>query len=134
MDVLRLTWLPAGLALMMACGESTGGLELELQLTSVATIIERLEAAGTDVEVVGPLVDSFYPTADATQLRLDGEDLSLFEYATEAEALENSTSRPLVAWAQPPHFYLSGRFIALYVGTTGRLLEALKQVFGEEMP
>jgi hypothetical protein len=119
-------------AMLVGCGDSPQGLDVALQVGSVGSVVEGLEAAGVNVDVVGHVSQSFYP-ADATQLRVDGEEMMVFEYESEAQALANSTSRPLALWTSTPHFYLSGRFMAFYVGTTGRVLEALEEVFGEEL-
>ncbi len=70
---------------------------------------------------------------------MNGEDVQTFEYATEADARaeaarvspDGSTiGTTMVGWVAPPHFFLAGRVLALYVGDNQAVLGPLQAVMG----
>jgi hypothetical protein len=118
-----------------------------LTAADTATVVNSLRAAGATVTEresggsFGFLHGSPHP------LTVNGEDVTVFEYPMPALAeldasgvsADGSTfhtgsgpfgSAATVDFIAPPHFYQTGRVIALYVGNDAETLRLLWQVFG----
>lgn len=104
-------------------------------------LLERLSAAGADVEEAGEVEQAFFSTGGRI-LRLGGQDVQVFEYAdAAAREAESSLIQPdgspnpttMVAWVDQPNFWAGGRLIVLYVGRDAATIELLTTVFGEPL-
>jgi hypothetical protein len=75
-------------------------------------------------------------------LRVNGEDVQTFEYASEAQAQADASrispdgftiGTNIVSWVASPHFFAVGRVIALYVGDNQTVIGPLRAVMGTEL-
>lgn len=117
-----------------------------LTAPDATSVVRSLRAAGATVTEqesggsVGFLHGAPHP------LKVNGEDVTIFEYGAPALAdLDASTisadgstfhngfgpfgSVIMVDYIAPPHFYKTGRVIALYVGSDAETLRLLREVF-----
>ena len=88
------------------------------------------------MESIGFIAQPFF-SATGQILRVNGEDVQAFEYATEADARAEAArvspdgftiGTTMVSWVVTPHFFLAGSVIALYVGDNQAVLEPLRAV------
>ena len=125
--------------LLAACG-GRASKEQNSALTGYAALVERLEANGVAVEAAGDveIVQPFF-TPKGKIITVNGRDIQVFEYASEAEAEAEaatvasdgrSTTTTMITWMDTPHFFKSGRVIAIYVGSSAEVLQALEGAFG----
>ena len=103
-----------------------------------ASLVTALEEAGATVEIGEPLSQPFL-SVEGNIIRVNGADVQVFEYANVEEMeLESSQIAPdgrsnattMISWIDTPHFYKSGRLIALYVGSDEAILGLLQGVLG----
>lgn len=94
-----------------------------------------------NVESPEPFSQPFF-SGGGQILRVNGEDVQTFEYASEAEAQADAArvspdgftiGTTIVSWVATPHFFAAGRVIALYVGNNPAVLEPLRAVMGTEL-
>ena len=105
-----------------------------------ASLIAALQAAGATIEVGDPISQAFF-SPEGNIIKVNGADLQVFEYES-AEAMENEASQvapdggsigtSMVSWMDAPHFYKTGRIIALYVGSDQTVLDLLEMVMGPQ--
>ncbi|HWP23759.1 MAG TPA: hypothetical protein VNM15_06185 [Candidatus Binatia bacterium] len=102
--------------------------------------MRELRAAGAKVEIVGEVDQPFLSTT-GTLIKLQGEDVQVFEYSSaaqmEAEAKLISRDGTTVGnrkvhWIGPPHFFKQGRVLVLYVGDEKKVEKALEAVLGRQ--
>lgn len=97
----------------------------------------ELRAAGLTVTDGGPVEQPFL-SVKGRVYAVDGGDLQLYSYATEAEALADTSGISpdaeiegvKVSWMAAPHFYRRGNTVAIYVGSDVRALAVLQRVLG----
>jgi hypothetical protein len=99
-------------------------------LKQSATVAETSESVGQpSFKVPGRIV------------RVEGEDVQIFEYGDAAAAQADAQlvsadggqiGTTSILWVAPPHFYRRDRVIALYVGSSVRLLDALRTALGAQ--
>ena len=86
-----------------------------------ASLIESLRAAGATVEPGNP-VDQIFFAATGQIINVSGEDVRVFEYESiEARQTDAALVAPdggsigtsMVTWIDTPHFYKTGRILAL---------------------
>ena len=74
-------------------------------------------------------------------IKLNGEDVQVFEYVSEEEAIKeamqvsadgSSVGTSMITWIDTPHFYQSGKIVVLYVGNTPEMIETLLEVLGPQ--
>ncbi len=132
--------------LIQACGstptETPGGPELPgPETAALATALER-EGASVALAEVMPTSAHPYFSTPAARYTVDGESLYAFEYATESNAATEasriapdgaSVGTTQVSWVSDPHFYRSGRVVALYVGDQPSMLGLLRKVLGQQI-
>lgn len=105
-------------------------------------LVGELRQQGVNVSSRGtePHESFSFFSVQAKQLTINGDDVHVFEYATEMIATSEASTvaaagTPIgttqVTWISPPRFYKRDRFILLYVGTTIEVVRALDAVFGE---
>lgn len=106
----------------------------------LAGLVARLQAQGAMVETGGDLTQPFF-SVDGQLLRVNGQDVQVFEYPDVAAARSEAAQvlsdgsvigTTMVDWVAPPHFYRSGRLILIYVGEDSTTLQLLEQVLGEQ--
>jgi hypothetical protein len=105
-----------------------------------AKLIAALKAAGATVEVGDSITQDFF-SPEGHIIKVNGADVQVFEYES-AEAMENEASQvapdggsigtSMVSWMDAPHFYKTGRIIALYVGSDQTILDLLNKVIGPQ--
>ena len=105
-----------------------------------ATLIAALKAAGATVEVGDSITQDFF-RPEGHIIKVNGADVQVFEYES-AAAMENEASQvapdggsigtSMVSWMDAPHFYKTGRIIALYVGGDQTILDLLNMVLGAQ--
>ena len=105
-----------------------------------ATLIAALKAAGATVEVGDSITQDFF-RPEGHIIKVNGADVQVFEYES-AAAMENEASQvapdggsigtSMVSWMDAPHFYKTGRIIALYVGGDQTILDLLNMVLGPQ--
>lgn len=113
---------------------------LERAITDGASLVRELRAAGAKVEIAGE-VDQPFLSITGTLIKLQGEDVQVFEYSSaaqmEAEAKLISRDGTTVGnrkihWIGPPHFFKQGRVLVLYVGDEKKVEKALEAVLGRQ--
>ncbi len=134
--VARLLVVPS-LVLAVSCANPVGP-------TSSATLdqfIQALRQQGLTVSVAGqisPEVNRFF-SVPAHQIRANDAQVNAFVYpsaqdaATEAAAISadgqpSPTAR--ITWVSTPRFYRQGALIALYVGCSAEIVQALQTTVG----
>lgn len=144
------TWLHLVLCLLAAmaggltaCDANDSGpkpIARSTPVTDAASFVERLRAMGLQVESDGEVEQPFF-SVNGTMVKVNGEDVQLFEYsdaaAADAQAALVSpdgasigTAKPF--WVGSPHFYKSGRLLVLYVGDDTSSRRALEAVLGRQ--
>jgi hypothetical protein len=106
--------------------------ESHTPVTDAASLIRQLRAAGMNVETVGE-VDQPFLSVRGTMIKLQGEDVQIFQYSSakemEAQAALISSDGTAVGtrkihWIGSPHFFKQGRVLVLYVGDDKKIEKA----------
>jgi hypothetical protein len=107
-------------------------------LDSLDELVAALEAAGGEVTVGDPVQDPIF-TGRAVFLRLNGQDLQVYEF-TDAAARETAAAaiqangyiigNMAIDWITTPYFFAKDSLIVLYVGTDGATLDLLTGLLG----
>ncbi len=104
------------------------------------SLIDNLRAAGATVEPAGEIEQPFF-SVKGQSIRVNGGDVQVFEYADASAANADaalvapdggSVGTTMVMWVEAPHFYKTGKLIALYVGTDSNLTGVLESVMGPQ--
>jgi len=132
--------------LLAACGvpvQSHGG-----PVQDQVSLIDALRAKNLTVDISGTVSQPFLNPQSGTTVRLSGAalaapaDLQLFEYASPTAASPDAkrigpdgrgTQTTRISWTAPPHFFLRGRVLALYVGNDPAVLNVLKSLLGPQI-
>jgi hypothetical protein len=131
--------------LLTACGtgptQSHGG-----PVQDQVSLIDALRKSVT-VDVSGNIAQPFLHPDSGTTVQLSGgtlaapADVQLFEYgsasAAEADAHQvradgSGTATTIVDWVAPPHFFLKGRVLVIYVGNDRAVVNLLTSVLGPQ--
>lgn len=98
------------------------------------SLVAAIEAAGATVGTGEPISQPFF-SVEGTIIKVNGADVQVFEYESAEEMeLESSQIAPdgssnattMITWVDTPHFYKSGRTIALYIGSDETVLGLLE--------
>jgi hypothetical protein len=128
--IIALSLVPVGLT-GLPTAHSAGAFDYK-------ALVEGLKRTRLKLEEKGDIRQSFF-SVQGRVIGLDGEDVQVFEYrsveAAQADATKVSPSGSavrtvMVTWLGPPHFYRRERIIALYVGDTSSVKQALESVLG----
>jgi hypothetical protein len=101
-------------------------------------LVAALHASGATVES-GEAVEQPFFTVPGRFIRVNGQDVQVFQYPDEAGAQREAglvspdggtVGGNAILWAAPPHFYRKGRLIVLYVGDDSSVKSALQSVLG----
>ena len=104
------------------------------------TLISDLKGAGAEV-TMGDTVEQPFFSVSARILKVNGEDVQVFEYAyagtADAQAARVSSTgstigTSMISWVNTPHFFKKDGLIVLYVGRNQSVLDALKGVLREQ--
>jgi hypothetical protein len=104
------------------------------------SLVDALRQSATVIETSEPVSQSFFKVPGRI-VRVEGEDVQTFQYgdasAAEADARQVSADGGQIGtisilWVAPPHFHRRGRMIALYVGSSKRVLAAVRAAIGPQ--
>lgn len=105
-----------------------------------ASFLANLKSTRISVETGEGVSQPFF-TAQGQIIKLNGEDVQVFEYVSKEEAFQevmqvsadgSSVGTTMITWIDSPHFYQSGKIIVLYIGNTPELVEILTEVLGPQ--
>ena len=123
---------------LSACGSAATATPAAVE--DQAGLVAALKAASATVEVGDPITQPFF-TPEGKIINVNGADVQVFEYES-TEAMENEASQvapdggsvgtSTMMWMDTPHFYKTGRVIALYIGSDKTILGLLEQVLGPQ--
>lgn len=129
-------WVTAVL-LLIGCASAAGA---DAPPGDKASLIAALEAAGATVEEGEAVMQPIF-SVEGQILVVNGADVQVYEYQTGADMEEeaaqvspdgSSTETTMITWIEPPHFYKSGKILALYVGSDEQIIGLLEQVLGPQ--
>jgi hypothetical protein len=129
-------------AVVVLIGACSGGVAenapADQTTEAIAQLRADLESGGAHVEAGGTVTQVFF-APEAQVMKVDGQDVQVFEFATHDEAVSTtslisadggSIGTTMVTWVASPHFYHEGKLIALYVGDDTGVLDALEAALG----
>jgi hypothetical protein len=133
--------------LLTACGTTQGPQSHGGPVQDQVSLIDALRGKNVTVDITGTISQPFLNAQSGTAVRISGGplttavDLQLFEYgsvsAASADAQKISpdgsgTATTKISWVGPPHFFLKGRVMAIYVGSDQAVLNLLGSVLGPQ--
>lgn len=110
------------------------------------SLIDALRKSVT-VDISGTVAQPFLHRQSGTAVRLSGPslaapaDVQFFEYASAADAQADAhriradgrgTATTQVDWVAPPHFFLKGRVLVIYVGSDPAVISLLRNLLGPQ--
>ena len=105
-----------------------------------ASLVAALEAGGAVVEVGEPISQPFF-SVEGSIIKVNGADVQVFEFEN-ADEMELASSQiapdggsdatTMITWIDTPHFYKSGRIVALYIGSDEAVLSLLEKALGAQ--
>jgi hypothetical protein len=131
--------------LLTACGTVQGPQSHGGPVQDQVSLIDALRSKNVTVDISGTVSQPFLSPQSGTAVRLSGgavttpADLQLFEYgsasAAGADAKQirpdgSGTATTQISWVAPPHFFLKGRVMVLYVGNDRAVLSLLQSLLG----
>lgn len=139
----RLVLLAAAVAIFGACSASPAASEntdttSRVQPETLQSLVEALEGRGASVERKNEVEQPFF-SVNGTMLSIDGEDVQIFEY--ESEAVRRGESSAISAdgrtigtqsvhWIGNPRFWAQGRILVLYLGEDEEVIGHLSSLLG----
>jgi hypothetical protein len=130
--------------LLTACGtppQSHGG-----PVQDQVSLIDALRTS-VSVDISGTVAQPFLHPQSGTTVRLNGTalaapaDVQLFEYGSAAAASADAgqirpdgsgTGTTMVDWIAPPHLFLKGRVLVIYVGNDPAVISLLGSLLGPQ--
>ncbi len=130
--------------LLAACGsaaQSHGG-----PAEDQVSLIDALRKS-VAVDITGTVAQPFLHPVSGTAIRLSGgplstpADVQVFEYGSAGTAQADArqirpdgtgTATTVVDWVAPPHFFLTGRALVIYVGNDSAVLSLLQSLLGPQ--
>jgi hypothetical protein len=131
--------------LLTACATTQGPQSHGGPVQDQVSLIDTLRGKNVTVDITGTISQPFLNPQSGTAARLSGgplttpADVQLFEYGSAAAASADAgklsrdgsgTSTTKISWAAPPHFFLKGRVIVLYVGDDPTVPSLLQSLLG----
>ena len=110
------------------------------------SLIDALRKSVT-VDISGTVAQPFLHPDSGTTVQLSGgtltapADVQLFEYASAAAAGADAhriradgsgTATTIVDWVAPPHFFLKGRVLVIYIGKDRVVVSLLSSLLGAQ--
>lgn len=125
------------------CAQAAGdvGETVELAVT-FDQLVASLEAAGVPVDDTAGTVPQPFFEPDARVIRVDGEEIQVFEFESAAEAQSAAATisedgseigTNMVTWIATPHFFQAGDLIVIYVGEQQSVVDALQAALGPQV-
>ena len=113
---------------------STGAEPIDLQ-----SMIDALRAKGLHITSGDKVIQPFF-SIEGRIYKVNGMDVQVFEFPDVAGAQssmaklspEGNSPNAVIDWIGPPHFYQSGRIVALYVGDDPTIIAALSAILGPQ--
>lgn len=133
--------------LLTACGTVDGPQSHGGPIQDQVSLIDTLRGKHLTVDIAGGVSQPFLTPQSGTTVRLSGgplttpADVQLFEYGSASNAGADAHQiradgsgnvSVIVDWVAPPHFFLKGRVMALYVGRDPAVLSLLQSVLGPQ--
>jgi hypothetical protein len=134
--------------LLAACGTGQGGPQSHGgPVHDQVSLIDALRAKNVTVVISGTLSQPFLNPQSGTAVRISGgpltntADLQLFEYPSASAASADArrirpdgsgTATAIVDWIAPPHFFVKGQVMVLYVGSDSAVLSLLQSLLGPQ--
>ncbi len=112
----------------------------EMEVFEFTRFVEELGSLGIPIKIGGGVSQPFF-TPQGQIVKLHGEDVQVFEYGSEEEAINegklvsadgSSVGTTMITWVDTPHFFQAGRIIALYVGKDPQVIEILNELLGNQ--
>ena len=107
---------------------------------TIDQLAASLHTAGAVTEPGGDVSQPFIAVPGRI-LQVNGADVQVFEFSSAAAAADlaaqvspdgSSVGTTMIMWVEPPHYFLSGRLIVLYVGDNSDILVRLAQALGPQ--
>lgn len=107
-------------------------------ISSTDDLMKQLRSAGATVETGGPIQQPFFSVEGKT-IKINGQDVQIFQYVDEnaRQAESNKISKDgssigtnMVNWMEPPHFWVTGKIIVLYVGKNQEVIDMMSKIVG----
>jgi hypothetical protein len=132
--------------LLTACGTVQGPQSHGGPIQDQVSLIDALRGKSVTVEISGTVSEPFLNPQSGTTVRLSGgplttpADVQLFEYASASAAgadaarirPDGSIANAIIDWIAPPHFFLKGRVLVIYVGSDSAVLSLLQSLLGRQ--
>jgi hypothetical protein len=133
--------------LLTACGTVQGPQSHGGPVQDQVSLIDALRSKNLTVDISGGISQPFLHPQSGTTIRLSGgalaapADVQLFEYGSAASAETDAhqiradgsgNATAIVEWVAPPHFFLKGRVMAIYVGTDPAVVSLLQGLLGAQ--
>jgi hypothetical protein len=134
--------------LLTACGTVHGPQSHGGPVQDQVSLIDALRGKNVTVDIgQSATVQPFLNPQSGTTIRLSGgplttaADLQLFEYASASAASADAhqiradgsgTATAIVDWVAPPHFYIKGRVLVIFVGSDPPVLSLLQSLLGAQ--
>jgi hypothetical protein len=132
---------------LTACGTVQGPQSHGGPVQDQVSLIDALRSKNLTVDITGGVSQPFLHPQSGTTIRLSGgalaapADAQLFEYGSAASAETDAhqiradgsgNATAIVDWVAPPHFFLKGRVMAIYVGTDPAVVSLLQGLLGAQ--
>jgi hypothetical protein len=133
--------------LLTACGTTQGPQSHGGPVQDQVSLIDALRSKNVTVDISGTIAQPFLNPQSGTTVRLSGgplitpADLQVFEYGSASAASADAqrissdgsgTATTKISWVGPPHFFLKGRVMVLYVGSDPAVLTLLQSLLGPQ--
>lgn len=133
--------------LLTACGTVQGPQSHGGPVQDQVSLIDALRGKNVIVDISGTVSQPFLSPQSGTTVRLSGgplttaADVQLFEYSSASAASADAsrispdgsgTANTRISWVAPPHFFLKGRVMVLYVGSDPAVLSLLQSLLGPQ--
>lgn len=109
-------------------------------VTDYPSVVKSLRALGAGAVGAGEVEQPFL-SITGRMIKVHGEDVQVFQYATAAAA--DAEARPIspdgmavgtrkIHWIGSPHFFKGGKLLVVYVGDSDKVLRSLEAVLGRQ--
>lgn len=139
--VVVFTVILAAFSLASCAVENQPGAQAAGSPDNFEELVTALRDSGFAVEPMDSIVQPFFEPK-AQVIEIDGGQIQIFEFPSEAEARSaadsisadgGSIGTSMVSWVETPHFFSSGKLIALYVGEQVEVIGALQGLLGPQI-
>jgi hypothetical protein len=132
---------------LTACGTVQGPQSHGGPVQDQVSLIDALRSKNVTVDISGGVSQPFLHPQSGTIIRLSGgalaapADLQLFEYGSASAASADAhqiradgsgNATAIVDWVAPPHIFLKGRVLVIYVGRDAAVVSLLSGLLGPQ--